>query len=87
MTIASVKLGEDGARNLSNDIKDLVTKHKGKVLDSNFWGKRKFAYPIKHEVEGYYDVINFEMPADGMPKFKAKLDSLDGLLRYLVTSA
>jgi small subunit ribosomal protein S6 len=87
MTITNVNIGEEGSRNLSNEVKDLISQNKGKVFDSNFWGKRKFAYPIKNQTEGYYDVINFEMPEDLMPQFKNKLNLIDNLLRYLVTSA
>jgi small subunit ribosomal protein S6 len=86
MTISKIAIGEEGARNLSNDIKDLISKYKGKVLDSNFWGKRKFAYKIEHETEGYYDIINFEMPAESMPVFESKLNLIEGLIRYLVTA-
>jgi small subunit ribosomal protein S6 len=87
MLIIENKLGEEGARVLSNTVKDLITQNKGKVLDSNFWGKRKFAYEINHSNEGFYDVINFEMSADKMPALKSKLTYTDGLLRYLVTAA
>jgi small subunit ribosomal protein S6 len=86
MTITKVDLGEDGARNLSNDIKDLISNFTGKVLNSDFWGKRKFAYELDGTTEGFYDVITFEMPADQMPKFEAKLKLLESLTRYLVTA-
>ncbi|KKS16708.1 MAG: 30S ribosomal protein S6 [candidate division WWE3 bacterium GW2011_GWC1_41_7] len=86
MTITKNEIGEEGSRNLSNTVKDLISQYKGKVLDSNFWGKRKFAYKINHDTEGYYDVINFEMAAENMPKLESKLNFIDGLIRYLVTA-
>ncbi len=86
MTITELSLGEEGARTLSNSIKDLVNSFKGKVNDSNFWGKRKYAYEIKHIKEGFYDVIKFEMSPTEVPALKAKLSLVKGLVRYLVTS-
>lgn len=86
MTITKVGLGEDGARSVSNNVKDLITANKGKVLDSDFWGKRAFSYEINHETEGFYEVINFEVDPGHIPEIKTKLNILDGLIRYLVTS-
>ncbi|HLC93560.1 MAG TPA: 30S ribosomal protein S6 [Patescibacteria group bacterium] len=86
MTITKLDMGEEGARTLSNSIKDLIGQYKGKVLDSNFWGKRKFAYKLNNNTEGFYDVITFEMSQDNMPKLESKLNLTDGLIRYLVTA-
>ncbi|EKD99989.1 MAG: Ribosomal protein S6 [uncultured bacterium] len=84
MTITKLSLGEEGARALSNEVKDLVNKFKGTVLNDDFWGKRKYAYTLNGETEGFYDVIKLEMPAEEMPKFKAKLNMQDKVVRYLV---
>lgn len=86
MTIANITLGEDGSRNLSNSVKDLISSLKGKVLNNDFWGKRKLAYEIKHESEAFYDVISFEMDSSNLSKLKSKLNLLEGLIRYLVTA-
>jgi small subunit ribosomal protein S6 len=86
MIITDIALGEDGAQSLSNQVKDLINSYRGKVLDSDAWGKRKFAYEMKKQVEGYYEVITFEMDPANMPKFKQKLNLINGLVRYLVTA-
>lgn len=86
MIITKIDLGEDGFRKISNQIKDLITSGKGKVLDGDFWGKRKFAYEINHDTEGYYEVIKFEAPSSYIPDLKTKMNYINGLIRYLVTS-
>ena len=86
MTIAKLNIGEDGARNLSNDDKDMISKFKGKILNDDFWGKRKFAYEINGATEGFYDVITFEMSTGDLLKLKSKLNLMEGLVRYLVTA-
>lgn len=87
MTIADIALGEDGARDVSNKIKDLIVAKKGKVLDSEFWGKRKFAYEIENKDEGYYEVVKFEIYSGFISELKTKLNLVSGLVRYLVTTA
>jgi small subunit ribosomal protein S6 len=32
----------------------------GAVRDSDFWGKRRFAFEINHLHEGYYSVVKFD---------------------------
>lgn len=86
MTISDLDLGEDGARDISNKIKDLIGDNKGKVLDSDFWGKRSFAYEVNHKMEGFYEVISFELDPKSMAKFKQKLNLINGLVRYLITA-
>ena len=87
MTIAKIALGEDGARTLSNSIKDLISSNKGKILNSDFWGKRRLAYEIKHDTEAFYEVIEFEMDGPAIDNLKAKLNLDEGLVRYLITAS
>jgi len=82
----NVSLGEDGSRELSNSIKDSVSKLKGKIINSDFWGKRGFAYEINHNTEGYYEVVEFELPGQSLSELKNKLNLEDGLVRYLITA-
>lgn len=82
--IFNTKLGEDG-------IKALVEKFKGMIEENgtldvlNEWGKRKLAYAIEDETEGYYALYNFTCK----PDFPAELDRVlkitDGILRSLIT--
>lgn len=85
MTITNIELGDEGAQSLSNEIKDLILSFKGKVLDSDSWGKRKFSYEINGKTEGYYEVLTFELEAQKLPEFRTKLNFLDNLVRYLIT--
>jgi small subunit ribosomal protein S6 len=86
MTIYKITLGDQGSKDLSSKVQELVTSFGGKVLEQNFWGKRKLSYEIKHDTEGYYDVIVFELEPSAVTKLKGKLNLLSGLVRYLVTA-
>lgn len=84
MTIVSNKLSEQEARDVLNSIKDLVSAGGGRVLNSDFWGKRKFAYEIKGATEGWYEVATFEVSQNFIPKFKQKLNIMENVVRYLL---
>ena len=86
MTIYNINLGEAKAKELSKEIHGYITSQKGTIESENFWGKRKFAYEIKHDTEGYYDVVNFSMDTSEIDALKTKLNLVEGLVRYLITA-
>ena len=86
MTIAKSELTDEGAKELATQVQDLVKSFDGKIIKDDFWGKRKLAYEIKHDSEGYYDVVTFELSSEALLKFKQKLNLVPNILRYLVTA-
>lgn len=86
MTIYKNDLGEEGAKKLSDKVKELIESVGGKGVENDFWGRRKFAYEINHDVEGFYDVFTFEFEPSNVKKLKERLNLLNGLVRYLFTA-
>lgn len=81
--VISTKLGEEGVEALSQKFQGIIQSNA--TLDSvDTWGKRRLAYEINKESEGYYVLFNFTSSAD----FPAELDRLykitDGVLRSLI---
>ena len=58
----------------------------GKLVENDYWGKRKLAYKIRQETDGYYEVIVFEFPENEINQLKKKLNLLSNLVRYLITA-
>ncbi len=50
------------------------------------WGKKRLAYPINYETEGYYVLVNFT----SVPSFPAELDRIynitDGVIRSMIVA-
>lgn len=84
MTIIKASLNEEDAGKVAKSVKDLISSLNGNVVDTLVWGKRKFSYKINNEKEGFYEVTQFEVDPQNMPKFKGKLNLIDGLVRYLI---
>ena len=86
MAVYSLAKGEEVA-------KELVEKFKSKIeaaaiLDEvNEWGKRKLAYPINDEPDGYYALYSFTATPDFPAELERVLNITDGVLRFLVTVA
>jgi small subunit ribosomal protein S6 len=86
MTIYRNDLGEEGAKNLSNSISEVLDSVGAKDIKNDFWGRRKFAYEIDKSTEGFYDVFTFECDSSVVKKLREKLNLLNGLMRYLITA-
>jgi len=62
-----------------------VIENGGATIENvDFWGKRKLAYEIKKESEGYYTLIHFTAG----PELPKELDRIfritDGILRHII---
>ncbi len=81
--VFSLKQGEEGIQALIEKFKALVEKH-ATLQGVDEWGKRKLAYLINKESEGYYVLMNFESDAE----FPAELDRIfkitEGVLRTMI---
>ena len=81
--ILSSKLNEEAVAALVTKFKDLIAAN-GTVDGVDEWGKRRLAYEINKETEGYYVLVNFT----SAPAFTAELDRIykitDGVIRSLI---
>ena len=81
--IFSVAGGEEATNALKEKINELISKN-GTIESVDEWGKRRLAYLINDEAEGYYVFYNFESE----PEFPAELERIakitDGVLRVMV---
>ncbi|HET9728775.1 MAG TPA: 30S ribosomal protein S6 [Acidimicrobiia bacterium] len=50
----------------------------------DWWGKRRFAYEIKHKTEGYYVVVQARSGPDAMGELHRVLSLADEVIRHKV---
>ena len=83
MFLLSLKDGEEATANMVERIKNLISAN-GTLESVDEWGKRKLAYEIDDQTEGYYVLMNFSCG----PDFPAELDRVvkitDGIIRALI---
>ena len=77
---------EDEARNaLIERFNAIITQSGGSVDDIEEWGKRKLAYSIDYENEGYYVLEHFTSGTELPKELERNFRISDDVLRYLVT--
>ena len=83
MVVYSVANGEEATQALVEKFKAMI-EAEGTLESIDEWGKRKLAYPINDELEGYYAIYNYTAE----PDFPAEIDRVfkitDGVLRSLI---
>ena len=83
MIVISTKQEEDVIKGLVEKFKSLIEEN-GTLVSVDEWGKKRLAYMINKETEGYYVLYTFE----AKPEFPAELERIakitDGVLRTLV---
>lgn len=82
MLVFSVKNGEEAAKDLYNRFAALIEKE-GTLGEVDEWGKRKLAYPINYETEGYYYVVNYSAEPEFPAELERRLGITEGVLRFL----
>ena len=84
MVVLSVKTNdEEQIKALINKFSDLI-KNNGTLEGVDEWGKRKLAYDINYESEGYYVLYNFESKPDFPAELERVISITDGVLRSMV---
>ncbi len=86
MVVFSLKKDEDDIKALIEKFKALIEKNGTLTEEVNEWGKRKLAYPINYENDGYYVLYTFTAKPDFPAELNRVLNITDGVLRALVTT-
>ncbi len=84
MVIHRYDMAETDVRNAVAEVEKAITDREGVVTDSDFWGKRRFAYEIDHMNEGYYAVITFDGAVELQQTLDRSLGLLDSVVRHKV---
>jgi small subunit ribosomal protein S6 len=84
MVIHRYDMAEPDVRSAVAEVEKAITDRDGNVLETDFWGKRRFAYQINHMNEGYYSVIAFQGDPDLQNVLDRSLSLLDSVVRHKI---
>jgi small subunit ribosomal protein S6 len=66
-------------------VKKIFTDNGAKITETDNWGKRKLAYPIKRNEHAIYVFYTVEMPGENVVKAENTLNITDEVIRFLIT--
>ena len=74
---------EEKVANLEK-VKELIARFGGEVTNVDDWGKRKLAYEINKQKEGFYYFIQFNAETSSPAELESRLRITETVLRYLI---
>lgn len=82
--IVSPSITEEEIPNVLDKIGNILKKSGGNITETNQWGRRKLAYPIKKFNEGNYILTKFKAEAASVRNIESGLKMSEEILRCLV---
>ena len=84
MVIFDAELDEETIRSAVTRYTQLIEAKGAQPGPIDFWGKRRFAYELKHRWEGYYVVLQAKAEPAAMDELHRTLSLADEVLRHKV---
>jgi len=84
MTIHRPELSEDEFAERVDGLVTFLTERGASVSNKDVWGKRRFAYEIRHLHEGYYSVVSFAAESLTVSELNRMLSLSDDVLRHKI---
>lgn len=66
-------------------VEKVIADNGGKITNTDNWGRRKLAYPIKKQEFAVYVFYTVEAPAEGVAKIEQTLNITDEIIRFMTT--
>jgi small subunit ribosomal protein S6 len=66
-------------------VEKIIADNGGKITNTDNWGKRKLAYPIKGQDFAIYVFYTVELPGVAVQKINDTLNITDEVVRFLIT--
>jgi small subunit ribosomal protein S6 len=82
--ILNPEVSEEAIRSLLERIQQIVVTHGGQVIKVNQWGRRRLAYPIEHNRDGYYIFIDMILTPETVAEIEHTLQVSEVVLRHMV---
>lgn len=81
--IADPNLSEPDVDTLTAQVQTYVEKEGGKVDKVEKWGKKRLAYEVKRQREGYYVLLSVQGGAVMVKEVERRIKVTDGIIRHI----
>lgn len=82
--IAKPTMEQESLAALVEKVTKQVTDLEGQVVRVDSWGKRRLAFPIKKQFEGFYHVAELELPATAVRSLERNVRLVEDIIRFLL---
>jgi small subunit ribosomal protein S6 len=84
MLIFNAALDEGAVNEELSKITSIIEKSKGSIKNTEIWGVKRLAYPIKHQENGFYVLVYFNSDTKPLSELDRLNKINDKILRHLI---
>lgn len=81
--ILSPTLDDSGIEQQLSKVEEIINREGGTVKEWDKWGKRRMAFPIKGQSDGYYAFLRFEVAPDAIERLAETYKLDENILRHM----
>ena len=81
--IVKADMEEEARTALISRFSDLIVNNGGEIVETDEWGKRRFAYPINYINEGYYVLVNFKAQPTVIAEVERNFRITEDTIRFM----
>lgn len=81
--IARQEISENDVEKINEEFTKLLEKNQGKILKTEYWGLRNFAYEIKKAKKGHYSLIGVDAPPATVKELERNMRLHENVVRFL----
>ena len=82
--ILNPEVNEEQSSAILERIQQIVTSHDGQVVRVNQWGRRRLAYPIEHQRDGFYVFFDMILTPETVSELDRNLKVTEEVLRHMI---
>lgn len=82
--VVSANVEDEVRANVVEQVKELITRFGGNISNVDEAGKKRLAYEIQHEKDGFYYFIKFNADATSPVEIENRVRIMDNVLRFLI---
>jgi len=82
--ILNPEVSEEQNSSILERIQQIVNSHDGQVMRINQWGRRRLAYPIEHQRDGFYVFFDMILTPETVFELDRNLKVTEEVLRHII---
>lgn len=75
---------DEGIADVTEKVSQFITNGGGVVNSVDHWGRRRLAYPIQKQTEGYYVLMRVQLDPQAIKELERNLKLAEEVIRYLL---
>lgn len=81
--IIQPELEQEETQGVNDRVLQTISTNEGELVETEVWGRRKLAYPIKNHFEGYYVIQTIKLPPSSVQEVERNLRLNEDIIRFL----